>query len=157
MVTFQKIFIAIGILAILIAGYMYMHQEVVIEPVTEEEKEMMSIVVYIQDKEIATVSDCTVTKKVIYQIPKTTAVADASLRILFKYELSRYGVYSSMSIVNGVARVMLASNVTPQGGLIGGLSSCEGGHLLSVLTDTLTQYEAITSVELYSPEGKIEF
>lgn len=156
MITLQKVFIAIGILVILIVGYLYMHQDTTIDPVIQE-KEIMSLSVYIQDKEMAATTDCTITKKVMYQIPKTTAVADASLQLLFKDELSRYGVYSSVSIVNGVAKVMLASNKTPQGGFIGGLSSCEGGHLMSVLTDTLTQYNTITSVELYSPEGKIEF
>lgn len=130
-------------------------------------EDTMTINLYIQDKEVARVRDCSATLKVSYTIPKTVAVADASLKILFGNEqsvgkagygeLARYGVYKSVSISNGVAKVMLESAMTPAGKPIGSLSSCESGHLLSVITDTLTQYESVKSVELYSPEGKIEF
>ena len=119
--------------------------------------ELMSLTLYVQNKEIAQKSDCGVTKKVIYQVPKTTAVADASLKILFGNELSQYGVYKSVSISNGVAKVMLASDIMPSGFPISALSSCQISHLTSVLKDTLTQYSTIKSVELYSQKGKIEF
>jgi hypothetical protein len=119
--------------------------------------ETMSLTLYVQDKEIAQKSDCGVTKKVIYQVPKTTAVADASLKILFGDELSQYGVYKSVSITNSVAKVMLVSDNMPSGFPITALSSCQISHLTSVLKDTLTQYSTIKSVELYSPRGKIEF
>ncbi|MCX6716299.1 MAG: hypothetical protein NT077_04815 [Candidatus Taylorbacteria bacterium] len=122
-----------------------------------QEPEMMSINLYVQNKEIARTSDCGVTQKVTYQIPKTVAVADASLKVLFVGELSRYGVYKSVNVSNGIARVMLDSNMMPTGYPISALSSCENGHLMSVLNDTLTQYKNIQAVELYSPEGKIEF
>jgi hypothetical protein len=112
---------------------------------------------YLQDKEIAATSDCGATYPVSYLVPKTTSVADASLRILFSKELARYGVYKSVSIVNGVAKVMLQSDLDPNGNPIGALSSCESGHLMAVIRDTLTQYSTIKSVELYSPDGKIEF
>jgi len=112
---------------------------------------------YLQDKEIAATSDCSATYPVSYLVPKTTSVADASLRILFSKELARYGVYKSVSIVNGVAKVMLQSDLDPKGNPIGALSSCESGHLMAVIRDTLTQYSTIKSVELYSPDGKIEF
>ena len=119
--------------------------------------ELMSLTLYVQNKEVAQKSDCGVTKKVIYQVPKTTAVADASLKILFGNELSQYGVYKSVSISNGVAKVMLVSDNMPSGFPISALSSCQISHLTSVLKDTLTQYSTIKSVELYSPRGKIEF
>lgn len=119
--------------------------------------ELMSLVLYIQDKEIAKTRDCGVTKKVVYQVPKTSAVADASLKYLFNSELSKYAVYKSVSITGGVAKIMFASDNTPEGRPIGGLSSCESSHLMSVLNDTLKQYKTIKSVELYSPKGKILF
>jgi hypothetical protein len=122
-----------------------------------EKEEMISLSLYIQNKEVARTSDCGVTQKVTYQVPRTTAVADTSLKILFENELARYGVYDSVSISNGVAKVLLESSNTPAGYPIGSLSSCESGHLLSVLNDTLTQYPTIKSVEIYSPEGKVEF
>lgn len=112
---------------------------------------------YLQDKEIAAISDCGATYPVSYLVPKTTSVADASLRILFSKELARYGVYKSVSVTSGVAKVMLQSDLDPNGNPIGALSSCESGHLTSVLHDTLTQYPSIKSVELYAPNGKIEF
>ncbi len=117
----------------------------------------MDLALYIQDKTQVEKSSCSVTKKVIYKVPKTTAVADASLKILFAEELSKYAVYKSVSIVNGVAKVMLESEYTPAGYPIGALSSCESSHLFAVLKDTLTQYSSIKSVELYSPRGIIVF
>lgn len=117
----------------------------------------MDLSLYIQDKNYVATSSCSVTKKVIYKVPKTTAVAEASLRILFSDELSAYGIYDSVSIVNGVAKVMLKSDMTPAGYPISSLSSCESSHLLSVLEDTLTQYSSIQSVELLSPAGQIQF
>jgi len=68
---------------------------------------------YLQDKEIAKTSDCGATYPVSYLVPKTTSVTDASLKILFSKELAQYGVYKSVSIVNGVAKVMLDSAETP--------------------------------------------
>jgi hypothetical protein len=122
--------------------------------------ELMNLTVYIQDRELSIKNtDCSITKKVTYQIPITLARADASLEILFTDELSAYGVYKSISIVNGVAKIMLESNMTPAGYPIGSLSSCQSSHLMSVLKNTLTQYNSIKSVELYSPaqKNKIEF
>jgi hypothetical protein len=119
--------------------------------------ESMSLTLYIQDKEIAKTRDCGVTKKAIYQVPRTSAVVDSSLQILFESELSKYGAYKSVSVADGVAKVMLVSENTPEGHPIGGLSSCESSHLMSVLKDTLIQYKTVKSVELYSPKGKILF
>jgi len=119
--------------------------------------EMMSLNLYVQDKEAVKTNDCRITKKITIQVPKTTAVTDASLKALFSDELSAYGVFKSVTVSGGVAKVMLNSENMPSGFPIGGLSSCESGHLLSVLKDTLTQYSTIKSVEIYSPKGKIEF
>ncbi len=117
----------------------------------------MSLDIYVQNKEVAEKSDCRVTQKVSYVIPKTFAVADASLRILFSDELKRYGEYESVIILDEVARVSLKSDMMTDGKPLGSLSSCEVGHLNGVLHDTLTQYPTIKSVELYTPSGKVEF
>ncbi|MEX0918466.1 MAG: Gmad2 immunoglobulin-like domain-containing protein [Candidatus Paceibacterota bacterium] len=119
--------------------------------------ELMDLSLYIQDKSYVETSSCSVTKKVVYKVPKTTAVADTSLQMLFDDELSAYGTYKSVSIVNGVAKVLLASDMTPSGYPISALSSCQSSHLLAVLKDTLTQYSSIKSVELLSSEGAIQF
>jgi ABC-type uncharacterized transport system YnjBCD permease subunit len=123
---------------------------------TPTTSELMLLTVFIQDKEAARVRDCRITKKVTYQVLKTSAVADASLKLLFRDELSRYGIYKSVTITDGVAKVMLQSD-KGSAGYLTSLTSCEVGHLLSVLNDTLKQYKTITKVELYSPEGRIEF
>jgi hypothetical protein len=123
-----------------------------VNPVSE-----MDLALYIQDKTQVEKISCSITKKVIYKVPKTSAVADASLKILFDGELSKYGVYKSVSIVQGVAKVLLESENTPGGQPIGSLTSCQSSHLLAVLKDTLTQYPTIKSVELYSPNGPIIF
>lgn len=119
--------------------------------------ELMSLTVYIQDKAALAADRCDATKAVVYKVSKTTAVADTSLKLLFKDELANYGIYSSVSIENTVAKVQLTHNNLPSGRPYSSLSSCEIGHLTSVLTDTLTQYDSIKSVQLYSPTGKIEF
>lgn len=121
------------------------------------EDDYMDIAVYVQDKEVAKKSDCRVTKKIEYTILKTPAVADVSLKILFSDELKDYGVYRSVNIVDGIANVMLVSDLTPEGKPIGSLSSCESGHLLSVLKDTLVQYQSVKSMKLFSPTGEIVF
>lgn len=121
------------------------------------EDDYMDISIYIQDKEVAKKSDCRVTTKIEYTIPKTKAVDDAVLKILFADELSKYGVYKSVTVEKDVAKIMLESDMTPEQRPIGSLSSCESGHLLSVLKDTLKLYEPIKSVELYSPNGEIVF
>lgn len=127
------------------------------EETKESDMEMMSITVFIQDKEAARTSDCSITVPVVYEIPKTQAVLDASLKTLFEEELVRYGTYESVEIVDTTARVNLATSDTQSGASLSSLSSCEVGHLTSVLTDTLTQYDGFDSVEIYSPEGLVEF
>ncbi len=119
--------------------------------------ELMDLSLYIQDISYVATSSCSVTKKVIYKVPKTTAVADISLRILFSDELSTYGTYRSISIENEVAKIMLASDMTKAGYPISALSSCQSSHLFAVLKDTLTQYSSIKSIELLSPNGVIQF
>ncbi|MDP2157410.1 MAG: hypothetical protein Q8K68_06850 [Nitrospirota bacterium] len=121
--------------------------------VSEPEAETMSLVLYLQDKEIARVSDCGATRRVVYTVPYTEGVADLSLRMLFEDELAQYAGYKSVRVIDGVAEVMLEGDRQ----VIGSLSSCQAGHLMNVLTDTLTQYDTITSVELYTSEGRVEF
>lgn len=149
----------IGLLIIVVGAYLYfrVNSNVLDGVVLKNDSDTMSLNLYVQDKEIAKIRDCGVTKKVIYQVPKTSAVVDASLKILFANELSQYGVYKSVVVSDGLARITLASSNTPSGRPISGLSSCESSHLMSVLQDTLTQYSSIKKVEIYSPEGKIEF
>jgi hypothetical protein len=136
------------IILIVIAGIGFhlfsQKQEVVTEPTT------MSLTLYVQDQEAAATSDCSVTQQEVVEVPYTSAVADASLKILFEDELSRYGTYRSVAVSDKKAMVTIEKNFNS-------LSSCEVLHLTSVIEDTLTQYDTIESVELYSPEGKIEF
>lgn len=119
--------------------------------------EMMDLTLYVQDKEVARVSDCSVTKKITVQAPKTLTVADASLRILFEDELYKYGFYNSVVINDGLARVILDNENTRSGNPISSLSSCESGHLMSVLKNTLMQYDNVLEVQLESPKGVIQF
>ena len=117
----------------------------------------MTLVVYRQNKAEAALRDCGTTYPETIEVRQTTAVADASLTYLFNNELARFGDYQSVVVDNGVAKVTINNLADPTGLFTYSLSSCESGHLLSVLTDTLTQYDSVTSVELYSPAGKIEF
>ena len=119
--------------------------------------ELMTLVVYRQNKDEAALRDCGITYPETIEVQQTTAVADASLAYLFSDELVRFGEYQSVVIENGVAKVTIINPADPTGFFTYSLSSCESGHLLSVLADTLTQYDSVTSVELYSPAGKIEF
>ena len=119
--------------------------------------ETTTITLYIQDKQAAATTDCTITLPVTRIIPKTEGIADASLKILFEEELASYASYESVTITNGVARVNLRNEGDPNGYRLSGLSSCEGGHLISVLTDTLTQYGEVEFVEIWTSEGKVEF
>lgn len=122
-----------------------------------QKEETMILNVYIQNKNIAENTDCSVTKKIVYIVPKTLAVSDVSLKILFKDELAEYGVYDSVRISSGTAKILLKNITLPSGKDFSSLSSCQIGHLLSVLNDTLTQYKTITKIELYTPKGQVEF
>lgn len=117
----------------------------------------MSLTVYKQDKSAVAANRCDATKSVTYQVPKTAAVADASLKLLFGEELASYGVYKSVSIESGIAKIQFAGTATPSGRPYSSLSSCEIGHVTSVLDDTLKQYSSIKSVQLYSPQGRVQF
>lgn len=154
----KKLFITLLLLVafcILIwVGYLYAEQRVINDPAAPK---MMTLTLFIQDKEASRTRDCAITKKITREVPQTSGVADASLKILFTEELSQYGVYDKVTITDGVAKIFLKSSNTPAGFPIGSLSSCESGHLLSVIKDTLTQYPTITSIELHSPQGRIEF
>lgn len=120
-------------------------------------EEVIPVVVYLQNKEAAMVSDCGITYPKAIDIPRTTAVADASLAFLFTEELAQYGTYQSVVVNDGVAKVTIVNQADPTGMWISSMSSCESSHLFSVIEDTLTQYSAITAVELYSPTDKIDF
>lgn len=152
------VLIAISFIFMIGSSYYYARNVKQNKELKEEVKELkedgdsMFITLYIQDKEKAETSDCGVTRPVDFEIPKTEEVTDKSLRILFSSELAWYGNYVSVSVEDKIAHV----NVVPANQ--GGLSSCQSSHLMSVLTDTLTQYETIEKVELYDPTGsKIEF
>lgn len=143
---------AIIALAIIVGGiYIYVSKE------SNSSQELMPISLYVQDKEIARTSDCGITQKVTYNVPFNSNIPNVSLELLFNDELSQYGVYDSIIIVDGVAKVMLKNDIIPDGRPLSALSSCESGHLLSVLNDTLTQYDVITRVELYAEDRQIQF
>lgn len=146
---FKNIIIFLGILFVLVVSYNFY--------VSIQGPDMMELTLFIQNKEIAKTRDCAVTQSVIVEVPETTAVADASLKYLFQDELLKYGVYKKATLENGVANVYLESNMLPSGRPFTSLSSCEIGHLQSVLNDTLTQYPTIRTVEIYTPKGKLEF
>jgi|AntRauTorckE6833_2_1112554.scaffolds.fasta_scaffold27031_3 predicted dinucleotide-utilizing enzyme len=131
-------------------------EEMVAENV-EPKDELMELVVYLQDKNEVLYNDCGVTYPKTIQVAMTIGVADASLTYLFANELSRYGDYASVAINNGVAQIVITNDDDPSGHKLSGLSSCESRHLFQVLEDTLTQYESIESIELFSPSEKIEF
>lgn len=122
-----------------------------------DNKVNLNLTVYLQDKTDATLTDCGVTYAKEIQVPYTKAVTDGSLKYLFENELAQYGNYDSVMIKDSVAMVTIVNDNDPTGLWLSSLSSCESRHLLSVLQDTLTQYESIESIELYSPSGKIEF
>ena len=162
----KNITIALLLLIVIGGGYfLYSQNKTNIGPAGDIVKEdntikKMDITVYENDEAASSeFLDCAINKKITVQVPKTEAVADASLRFLFSDELSKYGVYKSVEIASGTAKIMLESDMTPAGYPIGSLSSCQSQHLLSVLKDTLTQYPTIQSAELYSPkqEKRIEF
>lgn len=117
----------------------------------------MDLVVYVQDVEAAITSDCGITLPQTITVAQTTAVADASLRYLFNNELAQYGEYQAVTVTDQTARVTLASDLTPQGAPYSSLSTCQSQHLITVLADTLTQYDTISNLELYSPSGQVEF
>ena len=119
-------------------------------PVQDENQDMMNLTVYVQDEASVETVSCGTTKIQKFRIPRTTAVADASLKLLFEEELAKFGTYKSVNIKNGIAEILIDKRFTS-------LSSCESQHLMSVLEDTLTQYDTVKSIELYSPQGKIEF
>lgn len=119
--------------------------------------ELMSLTIFTQDTTAAETSDCGITRSRTIQVLRTAGVADASLRYLFDNELSTYSEYDSVVINNQIARVNLASNLTPAGAPLSSLGSCQSQHLTSVLQDTLEQYGSISSVELYSPSGLVQF
>jgi hypothetical protein len=116
------------------------------------QNQTFAITLYFQDKEVAIVSDCRVTLPKTINIDINDDPFEVSLKELFKEELSRYGEFDKYEFDNDSIKVYLKSDQK-----IVGLSSCEVGHLMSVLNDTLTQYEEIKKVELYSTSGKIEF
>ena len=98
--------------------------------------------------------DCSAVKSFTAQVPKTTAIADASLRTLFSIEmpLNRFGTYDSVKIENGIAKVFFYEKMISY-------SSCESAQLRAIIEKTLTQYPTIQKVELYraSDRSKIEF
>jgi len=147
------VLMSVGVLILIASGVFYYFYS----PQEPRVGNTISVDVYIQDKKVAATSDCAVTEKVSVTIPEASNIADASLTFLFEEELEQYGEYERVDIAEGVAKVFLKSNTLPSGAPLGSLSSCQIGHLTSVLQDTLTQYGEVEFVELHSPEGKIEF
>ena len=101
----------------------------------------MVLIIYTQDKKIASVSDCGATKPVAYTVPVLTSIEeiiDRSLDILFADDLPSWMSYESVNIFEGVATLKVSFEYAP--------SSCESMHFLSVIVDTLTQYDEIEVV-----------
>ena len=110
----------------------------------------------VQDEEIARTSDCGATRTIVRLVPRTDSVVDASIRALFNRELSTYATYESVTVEDGLAKILVSKDADPEGRTIGSLSSCEGRHLFSVLLKTLGRY-GVTSIELHTADGKVEF
>lgn len=149
----QKIFLLLLVTTTILFVF-FTHESEIVSTVdvatSTPQVEKMILTVYVQDKEEAQFSDCGATEKITYEIPRTTAVADVSLRILFESELAKFGQYDSVVIENKIAKVKLQNHIQS-------LSSCELAHLTSTIKDTLTQYPTITDIELSGPQGKFEF
>ncbi len=108
---------------------------------TTEVSEQMDITIYLLDEEVAIVSDCSAVKPVSYKVPAMTQIEDivaTSLDIIFADDLPSWMSYESVQISEGVATLEVSFEYA--------LSSCESGHFMSVIVDTLTQYDEIEAV-----------
>jgi hypothetical protein len=132
-------------------------QELIIE--NGQVPKFINLNLFLQDKSKVESGDCGITQQTTVTVPYTKRTADASLRFLLDNggELSKYANYKDVRIENGIAKIELENSMTKDGQPISSLSSCEITHLESVLNDTLTQYSSINSIEIFSPEGKINF
>lgn len=109
--------------------------------------ELMELTVYLGNDEGSTTAS-------LVRVPKTAAVADASLTYLFSSELMKYASYEGVKIEDQIAYVFLKDNILPNGRTFSSLSSTESRHLTSVIEDTLTQYPSIDGVILLSDNGE---
>tara|TARA_B100001179_G_C18601790_1_gene410819 strand:+ start:2646 stop:3125 length:480 start_codon:yes stop_codon:yes gene_type:complete len=109
--------------------------------------ELMELTVYLGNDEGLTTAS-------LVRVPKTAAVADASLTYLFSSELMKYASYEGVKIEDQIAYVFLKDNILPNGRTFSSLSSTESRHLTSVIEDTLTQYPSIDGVVLLSDNGE---
>jgi hypothetical protein len=158
--TILSVLILIIAVLLIAIGYLFATKNDQLPSVVDEDPNLdrkSTLVLFVQDKEAAATSDCRVTKKITKEVPFTITPIDTSLRVLFEDELSSYGKYQQVVVSNGLARVYLESALTPDGYPISSLSSCQVGHLFAVIQSTLTQYDSVNRVELYTTEGKIEF
>lgn len=113
-------------------------------------KELMTISIYVHDLDKIN-SDCRATTLVTRNIPKTLAVADASLKTLFTYDAnSLMPFYNGVTIKNKVAIVDFDSGALQY---LNG-AACLQGTFKGPIEATLLQYPTIEKVE-YSIEGKI--
>ena len=87
------------------------------------------------------------------QVPKTEGVANASLKYLFENNLSVYGDYVGVNIINGIAYVTLAGNL-PGERTFSSLSSTEIFDLNTTIYNTLIQYPTINEVILLDLRGQ---
>lgn len=154
----EKIIFSVLIITLIVLGYFLINDtSKQIDYYFYPPNTLVNVDVYLQNKEIARTSDCSITKKVNVSISADEEMFIHSvIRFLFEDELSKYGEYESVQVSGQVAQIYLKSNQTPQGTPVGSLSSCEVGHLYSVLEDTLKQY-SIEKIKFYFPEGKREF
>ncbi|MSR86870.1 hypothetical protein EXS70_01720 [Candidatus Peribacteria bacterium] len=134
----------------------------------------MNVKLYFGDKKIMEESNCAATRSVTRQIPKTSAIADATLRLLlqgvtpadgeqglvsgFDNISGYYGkdvgsllsYYHGISVVNGVATVKFS------GGAMAYLNNtaCTQEEVKGSIGATLLQFPTIKSVQ-YSVDGKV--
>ena len=114
------------------------------------------VTVFIQDKEIAANSDCSVVDTFQIQINADENKFEQIAKYLFANELQTYATYQEMQLENSILKIYFKSDVRPDGRPITSLSSCEISHLYSVLEKTFTQFEQVKSIELFVGERKLE-
>lgn len=144
------------------------------EYTTQTTEDLMEVTLYFGDTQIIRESDCGATKPLTRQIPRTSAVADAALRELFKgvtpeeeamgvtdsfsNEAGYYGTgidslssyYQGMSIQNGIATVQFAEQAMAY---LNG-AACSQQSVKSPIEQTLMQFSLVSEVQ-YSVGGRV--
>ena len=146
--------------------------DLLVEPVASD---MIAVKLYFGDKKVIEESDCAATKPVARYIPKTSAVADATLRLLlqgvtpeigeaqglvssFDNKTGYFGeniesllsYYHGITIVNGVATLKFSGEAMAYLNN----TACTQEAVKGSIGDTLLQFPSIKKIQ-YSIDGKV--